>query len=118
MKDDTALDNQAEIEAHEGSMTPALSENVNETPFLSLPQDDPGPLSHAFTESEGETKVAEVPAKSSEEIEIQKGVTNPSEVTQKDEEPAALAEGEGKGEEEGEEKLALPGHQREDHPTA
>ncbi|KAG0614315.1 hypothetical protein M758_6G167400 [Ceratodon purpureus] len=99
VKEDTASGHLAETEAHEGSVTPALPENVNGAPLLSLPQDDAIPLSHASTGLETET---EGPVKSLEEVRIHEEVTNPSQVTQKTEEIAALAEGEVKGEKEGE----------------
>lgn len=121
IKKDTASGHQAGTLAHDGFESSALPENVNEAPLLSLPQNDAISLSHTSRESEGETEVVEVPVKSLEEIEIQKGMNNPSQTTQTNEEPAALTEGDAESEEEGEgttEELTLPGHQREEHPTA
>lgn len=103
-------------DAGEGSVT-SESEDIKTPLIISAPQDHQIPISEASTKPESETTATEEP-------EIIKEVTKPSEVSEKIEEPATSSDGEGnvepgveKGEEKGEE-LALTGHQREEHPTA
>ena len=112
MKEDTVLGHQAETEAHAASVAPALTENVNEALLLSLPEDDPIPLSHASTDCGGETEGVEAPVKSLEEIEADSEATDEVIVEATFEAPIeATAEVTA-------EELAFPGHQRKEHPTA